>query len=307
MSLLYPDASRKEYAAPVGKRERKFGILLPGVITSDGRVSQGGWSSEYYAAVAAQRWPMLQTAQGVAILKRICDTISSMPVKLVDSSDPEGEVELPLPEWWVDPLPGVSFYTNRVMRWMGAASLILDGNLFGLILDRIDEEQRQAITQGESDISSGVWILDPSLVQVAGTWPNPEFQVSTSGLGGMSLSISNTFTSDQVVWQPYLPIPLTARGLSPFSLGMTPVDVSVAAQDHVRDFFDAGANSNPVINVRGTLEEEDEEELKAKFRNRTTGKRSQDPIITFGPDVSVDSISIDPRNCLLYTSPSPRD
>lgn len=254
-----------------------------------------------YAAEAVYRWPALNTPSGIAAVQRFANIIASLDVKCFEKVGAEYE-ECELPRWLRRPIPGVQAYDKRALIWRSVSSLLLDGNVFlyRIANKRMPEQTDGLITldPGQVDVSVDSSDYAEGLELSFSVSQSHNKNISTITNAGAHYGVSGSYTENEILWGYFMQLPHTLRGVSPFQLGSSSINIALAAQQYANQYFMDGANPTQVWNIKQAPDEDDEEAFREKLKQQHHGLTGQVPIITYG-DMSVSPISFDPQRSML--------
>lgn len=231
--------------------------------------------SRHYARYAARVYPALQTASGIATLQLYCATISSLPVKLLSAKGEEKD----MPTWLK--CPGGKYYKEinfRVLVSQIVSSLLLDGVAY-VGINRVKGE------------IAGLVPLEPWAVRPEMTKDGRQFRVTNSGVNqsgydflqsysNVALGFNTTNPADErvfgvddmLIWNGGVTIPGLARGVSPFDLAASAVNVAIEVQNYAEEHYASNAARPTVFIFREKLVSHDRRNLSDTIADQFTGQ-----------------------------------
>lgn len=268
--------------------------------------SQDSFSeSRYYANYAARYYPALQTSVGVASVDLCASIVSSLPVRLQDKSGNEKE----MPPWLKR--PGGSVFKEISLRSIIrhiVASLMLDGMAY-VALNRLEN----------SKTILGLVPLEPWSVRNEITKEGRTFHVNNTGVTQSGFDFLHSYNavalgwarnyvgaqrvfdvSDMLIWNGGSSIPGVSRGVSPFDLACTAVNVAIEVQDYAEEHYKSNAARPTVFIFKDKLVATDRRNLSSSIVDQFTGEDRHNVRAIFvsdpAADVKIEQIGDLPRD-----------
>lgn len=178
-------------------------------------------------------------------VRLICDQILTLPLQRF-RQQPEMKVELPRPQWLIEPVIGVSYvaWITQVLT-----SLLLDGNAYLAVSFTADGQISELLP------------LNAKVVRVKRVHGQRTFFVNGTPYSGVILHI------------PALMLAGSEEGLSPVEYARQTIGLGTAAQEHGARLFGQGAVMSGVIENPGKLPPGRARELARDWARAHSGSR----------------------------------
>lgn len=188
-----------------------------------------------------------------AAVKLYADTVAALPWDTYIRIDGTRRPYRPRPRWMDFPIPNNPNFTGFDFKHRCVSSLLLDGNLFVLVL-----------RDGQGNVVE-TRVLDPQKVEIkSGEMGEPIYHVKTTDgvtvLGPENIVHATLFATNE-----------NHRGLSPIEHHKVTLGLAAATQIFSAKFYENNASVGGVVKVPGELTADQAEALRSGFGRRHEG------------------------------------